>query len=83
VTSCVFCSIAAGAAPATVLASKDPAFAFLARDPLAPGHTLVVPRRHAADLFEVTDDDLAAPCCWPGGWRRRSWSSSTPEASTS
>jgi hypothetical protein len=29
-------------------------------DPLAPGHTLVVPREHAADIFEVSREALAA-----------------------
>lgn len=56
---CAFCSIIDGTAPATVLAADDLAVAFLPRSAVAPGHTLVAPRRHAADLFEVHQLDLA------------------------
>ncbi len=58
--ACVFCAIVAGAAPATVLATDDLAVAFLPQHVLAPGHTLVVPKAHAVDLFDVRDQDLAA-----------------------
>jgi ATP adenylyltransferase len=28
------------------------------RFPVSPGHTLIVPRRHVADLFQLSDDEL-------------------------
>lgn len=49
---CVFCQIVAGDAEAFVVASSPDAVAFLDIAPLARGHTLVVPTRHVADLFE-------------------------------
>lgn len=57
---CAFCAIARGARPANRVAERADAVAFLPRDSLAPGHTLVVPREHAADIFEVSSHALAA-----------------------
>ena len=50
---CVFCEIAAGESPATVLREWDDAIAFLPKDPvLADGHLLVIPRVHVRDQLE-------------------------------
>lgn len=57
---CIFCAIAAGQAPAEVLVQQAEAIAFLDKHPLAPGHTLIIPRRHAADIFEIDEADAAA-----------------------
>jgi histidine triad (HIT) family protein len=48
--NCTFCGIAAGRLPARVLYEDDSALAFLDLRPLRRGHTLVVPRAHAANL---------------------------------
>ena len=34
------------------------AFAVLDAFPVSPGHTLVIPRRHVADIFELTASEL-------------------------
>lgn len=58
---CLFCAIAAGDSTAVLVHQTADALAFLPRAGcLAPGHTLVVPRRHAADLFDVADEDMLA-----------------------
>ncbi|AKH96654.1 HIT family protein [Halanaeroarchaeum sulfurireducens] len=49
---CIFCAIADGAADARVVAETESALAFLDANPLAPGHTLVVPKDH----YETLDD---------------------------
>ena len=54
---CVFCAIVSGEAPSRSLASGEHWAAFLDISPATPGHTLVVPRRHAADLFAMDRDD--------------------------
>lgn len=56
---CSFCRIVTRAAPASVIARTDTALAFLDIDQAAPGHTLVIPRRHVETIFEL-DDGLAA-----------------------
>jgi histidine triad (HIT) family protein len=59
-TDCLFCRIVAGEIPATIIAESEGAIAFLDVGPWTAGHALVIPRRHAADLLEIDDDDLAA-----------------------
>jgi diadenosine tetraphosphate (Ap4A) HIT family hydrolase len=56
---CVFCGIVAGRLPASVVHEDDDVVAFLDLHPAAPGHLLVVPRRHAADLAGLDPADGA------------------------
>jgi histidine triad (HIT) family protein len=53
--SCVFCRIVAGEIPGEVVACVPDAVAFLDVQPLADGHTLVVPRAHV-ETIEALDD---------------------------
>ncbi len=53
--ACIFCRIAAGTIPATLVASNDHAVAFRDLHPQAPSHLLVIPRRHVSSLAEATD----------------------------
>lgn len=57
---CVFCLIAGGELPSHRIAERERALAFLDIDPSVVGHTLVVPRIHAASLHEVSPEDLLA-----------------------
>ncbi|ADG77348.1 Histidine triad (HIT) protein OS=Tsukamurella paurometabola (strain ATCC 8368 / DSM / CCUG 35730/ CIP 100753 / JCM 10117 / KCTC 9821 / NBRC 16120 / NCIMB 702349 / NCTC 13040) OX=521096 GN=Tpau_0711 PE=4 SV=1 [Tsukamurella paurometabola] len=50
---CVFCAIVTGDAPAAVVHETDELIAFLDARPISPGHSLVVPKRHAAGLGEL------------------------------
>ena len=56
---CVFCRIAAGELHARQVLETPRCVAFLDAAPLAPGHTLVVPREHAVQLHELSDDVVA------------------------
>lgn len=57
---CVFCAIAAGQAPSRTIYEDDRSVAFLDISPVTRGHTLVIPRRHADDIWDVDEDDAAA-----------------------
>lgn len=59
-TECVFCGIGAGAAPAFRVVEDEHCVAFLDIAPANPGHCLVVPRRHARNLWEIPADDYAS-----------------------
>jgi Diadenosine tetraphosphate (Ap4A) hydrolase and other HIT family hydrolases len=48
---CLFCAIIAGEIPSRQVYSDQTAIAFLDINPWHRGHTLVVPRRHVADLL--------------------------------
>ena len=57
---CIFCRIVAGDAPAFVVAEDERSVAFLDRGQAAQGHTLVVPRSHAADIWAISESDVCA-----------------------
>lgn len=59
VNDCVFCRIVAGEAPATKVYEDDILCAFLDIRPIARGHMLVVPKKHAAELEDL-DAELGA-----------------------
>jgi histidine triad (HIT) family protein len=60
VTACPFCEIAAGRLPAAIVADDGDTLAFMDLRQAVPGHVLVVPRRHAADLYALSSDEAAA-----------------------
>lgn len=49
-TDCIFCEIIAGNALATIVDQWDDAIAIQPRNPVTPGHTLVIPRQHVTDV---------------------------------
>lgn len=55
----LFAKIAAGEIPSYRCAATDEFYAFLDINPLAPGHTLCIPRREVDYLFDMEDDELA------------------------
>jgi len=57
---CLFCKIVAGEVPSTRVHEDDRTIAFMDINPLNEGHTLVIPRVHAATLFEADEADLQA-----------------------
>jgi histidine triad (HIT) family protein len=56
--ACLFCSIVAGDAPATIVASDDEVVAFLDIKPLFPGHVLMVPRVHVETLADLPTEHV-------------------------
>ncbi len=59
-SSCIFCRIVAGELPAEIVQEDEHTVAFMDINPATRGHALVIPREHAADLTEVSPEDLAA-----------------------
>jgi histidine triad (HIT) family protein len=56
-SECVFCRIASGAIPATIVHRDDDLVAFRDLSPQAPVHLLIVPRRHIASLDAAQEGD--------------------------
>ncbi len=52
---CIFCKIVSGDIPSYKIFEDGHVFAFLDINPVNPGHTLVIPKKHAKDLFEVDE----------------------------
>ena len=57
-SDCIFCAIIAGDIPARIVGETDDAVAFLDVNPLAPGHTLVVPRGHYETVATTPNEQL-------------------------
>ena len=55
----IFSKIAAGEIPSYKCAESDKFYAFLDINPVAEGHTLVIPRREVDYIFDMADDELA------------------------
>ncbi len=56
----IFAKIAAGEIPSYKVAEDSEHFAFLDINPMAPGHTLVIPRREVDYLFDLTPEEYAS-----------------------
>ena len=57
---CLFCKIVAGEIPATRVHEDERTIAFMDINPGTRGHLLVIPRAHAADVLEISAEDLEA-----------------------
>lgn len=57
---CIFCKIVAGELPSLRVDEDEHTVSFLDVNPATPGHTVIVPRRHSADLLTIDATDLAA-----------------------
>ena len=55
---CIFCKIIAGEIPAEKVYEDNEILAFLDITPINAGHTLVIPKKHYENLFELPDDIL-------------------------
>ena len=58
-TDCLFCKIIKGEIPSAKVYEDEHSFAFLNIRPINPGHTLLVPKKHFANLYEMPDEILA------------------------
>lgn len=56
---CIFCKIIDGEIPSYKIYEDEVVYAFLDITQVTPGHTLVVPKKHAKDIFEY-DEELAS-----------------------
>jgi histidine triad (HIT) family protein len=57
---CIFCKIRDGQIPSFKIYEDSKAVAFMDRNPLNPGHCLVITKSHAATIFDVEVLDLQA-----------------------
>ena len=57
---CIFCKLIAGEIPSVRVWEDDLTLAFMDIGQVNPGHVLVATKRHAANLFEITEEEGAA-----------------------
>ena len=49
---CIFCQIAAGHAPASIVYEDDTALAFMDINPVTSGHLLIIPKEHYRNIYD-------------------------------
>ena len=60
---CIFCRIIKGEIPSATVYEDDDVKAILDVNPAARGHVIVLPKKHAANVFEINDEDLSKAIC--------------------
>lgn len=55
--NCIFCKIVNGEIPAIKVWEDKKYLAFLDLNPINPGHTLLIPKKHSEYLFDLNDKD--------------------------
>lgn len=54
---CIFCKISKGEIPAEKVYEDEDILAFKDIQPAAPIHVLVIPKKHIANLMEISEED--------------------------
>lgn len=57
--SCIFCKIVQKEAPASIAYEDERVIAFMSIQPINVGHTLVVPKKHYENIYEIPEEDIA------------------------
>ncbi|WP_186579154.1 HIT family protein [Aquibacillus kalidii] len=55
-TDCIFCKIANGEIPSAKVYEDEHVYAFLDISQVTKGHTLIIPKIHAKDIYETPED---------------------------
>lgn len=55
---CIFCKIIKGEIPHHIIYQDGDTFAFLDIKPINKGHTLVIPKKHYENIYEIPEDIL-------------------------
>jgi len=56
-SDCIFCRIIRGEIPSYKVYEDETALAFLDINPATPGHTLIIPKTHVAQVEDMTAED--------------------------
>ena len=57
---CIFCKIASGDIPSHTIYEDERVRAFLDINPANEGHTLIIPKKHADNIYDIDEEDLKA-----------------------
>lgn len=59
VDDCIFCKIIAGEIPSKTVYEDDNFKAILDISPASKGHVIILPKNHADNIFEISDEDAS------------------------
>ena len=57
---CIFCKIVKGEIPCCKVYEDQKVLAFADINPITNGHTLIIPKSHAENIWEIGEEDLTA-----------------------
>lgn len=57
---CIFCKVVKGEIPCFKVYEDEKVLAFEDINPISEGHTLIIPKRHAENLWEIPEEYLTA-----------------------
>ena len=60
--NCIFCKIANGEIPSATLYEDEDFRVILDLGPASKGHALILPKAHAADIYELPEESGHVPC---------------------
>ena len=58
-SECIFCQIIRKEAPASIVYEDEQVVAFLSNHPVNVGHTLVAPKKHYVNIYEIPEEEAA------------------------
>lgn len=61
--NCIYCKIIDGEVPSTKVYEDEHTYAFFDINPASEYHTLVIPKTHCQDIFDISEDQLCAVTC--------------------
>ncbi len=57
---CIFCKIVSGEIPSFKVYEDEKVYAFADINPITEGHTLIIPKAHAENLWEISEKNITA-----------------------
>ncbi|CAD7848357.1 MAG: hypothetical protein [Olavius algarvensis Delta 4 endosymbiont] len=57
---CIFCKIIKGEIPSIKVYEDERVYAFADINPITDGHTLIIPKAHAENLWEISEKNITA-----------------------
>lgn len=57
--NCIFCKIVAGELPSSKVYEDDTVLAFMNLQQANPGHTLIIPKEHHRNIFDISEETAA------------------------
>jgi len=57
---CIFCKIVNGEIPSIKVYEDERVYAFADINPISDGHTLIIPKAHAENLWEMSENNIVA-----------------------
>jgi histidine triad (HIT) family protein len=58
-TNCIFCKIINGEIPSSKIYEDEHVFAFLDISQTTKGHTLIIPKQHVENIFQINEDTMS------------------------